>query len=89
MFEDQNILQHGTLTSCRGTLTSTPITPSQPLPDSLVKEIVPKGQRLGILFSFTRSQADDFVFFSCHFKCITFIVWTHVKAMYSSCVNCF
>ena len=26
MFEDQNTLQHGTLTSCSGTLTSTPTT---------------------------------------------------------------
>lgn len=29
-----------------------PPPPSLPLPDSLVKEIVPEGQRLGILFSF-------------------------------------
>lgn len=89
VFEDQNILQQGTLTSCRGTLTSAPSTPSRPLPDSLVREIVPKGQRLGILFSSTRSQADDFVFFSCLFKCITLMVWTHVKATYSSCIHFF
>lgn len=86
MFEDQNILQHGTLTSCHGTLTSTP---SLPLPDSLVKEIVPKGQRPAILFSFTLSWADYFVFFSCYFKCMTLIVWMHVKAMHYAFVNFF
>lgn len=40
-----------------------PPPPSRPLPDSLVKEMVPTGQRLGIPFSFTLSRAGGFVFF--------------------------
>ena len=57
MFEDQNTLQPGTLTSCSGT---PPTTNTLPFPDSLVEAIVSKGQRVAILFSFTLSHPELF-----------------------------
>lgn len=86
MFEDQNTLQHGTLTSCSGTLTSTPITAFARL--SCQRDCA-RGAEAGHSVFLPPSQGGYFVFFGCHFKCITLIVWVHVKAMYSARVNFF